>query len=194
MNDRDFAFVSSAGPLRLTAAVLFLSLTGMIAPAFAEATPSHSDVADQFEKEIAVLAVEEPSESDPVSVATAVFPAKVKVGERAVVVIKVRMKPGWHIYAYVPSSAPYIQTRQELELPGALRTAGEWSKPPAERLPFDQSVFVYEGDQVFVREIEAAASGGGEQKLSAGLFYQTCKRELCLPPTQKINQLTLTVF
>lgn len=197
MNALARLFPRPAKQQSLMAAAIVLSLMGMSNPVAAGSGAStmraDGSIADQFKEQIAALTVPEPSKSDPVSVASAVFPAQVRAGQRAVVVVKVRMAPGWHIYAYVPPSEPYIVARKQLELPSSLQAAGDWQNPPARPYDFDTHVFVWEDEQSFTREIKVVAGAAGKQTLSAGLFYQTCNRRVCLPPTKKLTSLALTI-
>ena len=174
--------------------VVLLAFGGAVHGQGVAGLPANVSMADKFKQQIAALSVAEPSMSAPVSMASAVFPAQLRAGQRAVVVIKVKILPGWHIYAYVPPSKPYIVTRKRLDLPSALQAEGDWQNPPARPYALDSTLFVWEGEQVFTREIEVARGAAGKQTLSAGLIYQTCNRKVCLPPAKKIDRLMLTIL
>lgn len=95
-------------------------------------------------------------------------------------VIKVKIHPGYHIYANVASKDPFIKTEFKLELPTG------WHKDGAMKLPAVKSLgtngtTVYEGERIFRQRI----SGKGSGKVVCVVSYQCCDNTICFPPTDK---------
>ncbi|RKR05099.1 disulfide bond corrector protein DsbC [Flavobacterium sp. 90] len=140
----------------------------------------------KVEKAASALKVKSPVISDPVSLNAQVVWNDNK--SQVAVVIKVKVLPGWHIYAYVPKNQPYIQSKMVLELPKGVTPLSEWTKPNS--YPYEDNIFVYEGQMLFTRYFSVKDLGTGA-KISAGLFYQTCDIRQCLPPNTKVKELKL---
>lgn len=121
-----------------------------------------------------------PYEEDPVTLNV----KTVVEGDSIGIIMKVAMAPGWHIYAYVPKTQPYIAIDQILELPEKVKAIGEWRKTEPEGSVDDPGVLMYEDEAVFVRRA-VRAKGQGTGVIKAGLYYQTCNSRQCLPPQEK---------
>lgn len=104
------------------------------------------------------------------------------------VVIKATLLEGWHIYAYVPETQPYINTELRLELPKGISSIGDWEMPY--NTPYEKGIYVYEETLVFVQYC-TVNSFNEEAIISAGLYYQTCDQHKCFPPTTKTKRLSL---
>jgi hypothetical protein len=113
----------------------------------------------------------------------------VKEGDSMAVIVKAAMAPGWHIYAYVPATLPYIAIGHVLELPGNCQSVGEWQKPEAQAYADDPGVLIYEDEAVFIHKLVKLHGSNTGGAIRAGLYYQTCNLRQCLPPSEKIFEL-----
>jgi len=123
---------------------------------------------------------------DPVAVnATLVWSAdKTQVA----VVMKGAIEVGWHIYAYVPETEPYIATDLRLELPKGVSALGDWVLPTSK--PYENGIYVYEDEVLFVQYCTVDTTIGNVS-IKSGLYYQTCDIHKCFPPTTKSIELKL---
>jgi hypothetical protein len=121
-----------------------------------------------------------PSEEDPVTLNV----RSIVEGDSIGIVMKVALAPGWHIYAYVPPTLPYIPIDQILQLPENVKGAGEWKKTEPQGSAEDPGVLMYENEAVFTRKA-VKLSRGETGVIKAGLYYQTCNLRQCLPPREK---------
>ena len=126
-----------------------------------------------------------PDENNPVSLNAQLVGA----GDSMAIIVKVRMAPGWHIYAYVPPSQPYIAIDQILRLPESLKASGSWEKTEPEASSDDPGVLIYENEAVFIQKAVKLPVGKTGGVIKAGLYYQTCNLRQCLPPVEKIFDL-----
>ncbi|RXF72211.1 protein-disulfide reductase DsbD domain-containing protein [Arcticibacter tournemirensis] len=130
----------------------------------------------------------EPTLSDPVSVsAKLVYAADRKSAD---LFIYANMLKGWHVYAFVPSGSPFIQTEPRLELPEGAVTVKDWQTPAALPFPDDKGVFIFEGKVFYKMKIDCSAVKPGSV-IKCGLFYQTCNDNKCLQPTTKMVEVTI---
>lgn len=104
------------------------------------------------------------------------------------VIMKTNLLYGWHIYSYVPKSQPYVGTEFKLELPKGISKIGKLIKPLDEA--YDDGVFIYNGQQVFVQYCSVKNFKKGDI-IKSGLFYQTCDLNKCYPPETKTRKLVL---
>lgn len=132
------------------------------------------------------LVIESPNANKPVSVnATAILNSG---KTQLAVVIKVKILEGWHIYAMVPETEPYVQSEILFEAPDTVIPLNNWEVPDA--YPYENMIFVYKDELVFTRYF-SLSSNHNPQHLKAGLFYQTCNERQCLPPNENIINLNL---
>lgn len=109
-------------------------------------------------------------------------------GDSLAIIVKVRMAPGWHIYTFVPANLPYIVTEPILKLPeGMIKAVGKWESSKASAYANDPGVLILETEAWFVNKLlrHSVASG----VIKAGLYYQTCDLNQCLPPVEKVVDL-----
>lgn len=126
------------------------------------------------------MACPPPGEQDPVSLNV----KSIVDGDSIGIVVKVALAPGWHIYAYVPPTLPYIAIDQILQLPEKVKAVGEWQKSEPEGSADDPGVLMYENEAVFIRKaVKLSPNEAGV--IRAGLYYQTCNSRQCLPPREK---------
>lgn len=165
--------------------VLSATLLLLIFPVASSAGPLDTHIAE--------LPVPDTSERDPVAVVTSVFPNRAAPGETVTVIVKIRVQPGWRIYRYVPPTAPYMSTRWVLDHSDGVEPSGVWQKPQPEYLAGHSDILIYQGEQVFTRQLTLAEDAPDTVTLTAGLNYQTCNNDMCLRPTRKTTELSVTV-
>ena len=142
-----------------------------------------------FDRKIAASVVKlecmEPSEEKPVTLVAATVVERDSVA----VIVKTRIAAGWHIYQYVPATAPYIPIELILKLPKNLTGIGKWEMTRATPSVHDKGVMIYEREALFVRKALKTAEVTGA--ITAGLYYQTCNLRQCLQPVEETFELTL---
>ncbi|SFW19376.1 hypothetical protein SAMN02927921_00470 [Sinomicrobium oceani] len=82
-----------------------------------------ADLAAKVEETSQEMYVEDPVLQDPVSLNAALVWSNDK--KQLAVVMKVRVLEGWHIYAYVPDSQPYLTAELKLSAPDGVTPIGE---------------------------------------------------------------------
>lgn len=130
------------------------------------------------------IACPQPDERTPVTLNA----QSVNEGDSVAIIVKVSIAPGWHIYAYVPSTQPYIAIDHILQLPENVRTVGEWKKTEPEVSSSDPGVLIYKDEAVFIHKAVKLPRGAGGL-IKAGLYYQTCDLRQCLPPKERTFDL-----
>ena len=157
------------------------------APAYDEA---------QYNLDVEALKVKRPSRRSPLQMTASLIPATASPGETVRVVIKVRLKPLWHCYDYVPEGEPFKQTERLMELGEGLQASGDWQIPESTPYIKNPSLMVYQGGReplVFYRDLVVADDASGELTVKTGLKYQVCDENMCLPPKKNLQDLVLTV-
>ena len=146
---------------------------------------------NSFDKRIAraadSLVCAEPDEEKPVT-----LNAKLLAdygGDSIAVIFKVRMAPGWHIYAYVPENMPYILAECLLKPDANAKQVGSWIKSVPQASTTDKGVLIYENVAVFIHKLKKT-SKLAKGKISTGLYHQTCNLQQCLPPVEAKIELT----
>lgn len=115
----------------------------------------------------------ETDDNNAVSVATGI----VNKGANKEVVVKVRIHPGYHIYAYVADVDPYTQTTLKINLPEGYTKVGDLKKPSFKYFS-DSGTTIYEDEILFTQEI----SGSGRGEVTCAITYQCCDTHICFPP------------
>ncbi len=131
------------------------------------------------------IEVVKPNASDPVALNADMVWSDDK--SQLGVVIKANIFPSWNIYAFVPSTQPFIATEPELELPKGITPIGEWKKPAPQL--YEQRVLIYKGQIVFSRFFKVEGVLTEKDTLSTGLYYQACDANMCFPPRSKAKKL-----
>lgn len=101
-------------------------------------------------------------------------------GEKELVIM-IKVHPGYHIYANVAKTDPFIPTDFKLELPAGLTKDGQMKLPPVKSLAGGATT-VYDGECVFRQRL----SGNGVGKVRCTVSYQCCDNTICLPPAEKV--------
>jgi hypothetical protein len=161
--------------------ILFLVI---LIPVLSASAQSKLDV--KVKEAVDHLTCPQPDERNPVSLNVQM----VNEGDSTAIIVKARMAPGWHIYAYVPSTQPYIPIEQVLHLPENMKAVGEWKKTEPEASSDDPGVLIYQHEAVFIHKAVKISPMKTRGVIKAGLYYQTCNLRQCLPPKEKIFELS----
>lgn len=124
----------------------------------------------------------ETDDNNAVSVATGI----VDKGTNKEVVVKVRIHPGYHIYAFVADVDPYTQTALQINLPEGYTKVGDLKKPSFKYFS-DSGTTIYEDEILFTQEI----SGSGKGALTCAISYQCCDTHICFPPVNKSYKIQI---
>jgi len=96
------------------------------------------------------------------------------------IVLRFKIHAGYHIYAQVAESDPFIPTTVDVKLPAGYQAVGKLRRSSFKGFNA-QGTTVYEEEAVFRQEI--AGSGSGEAICTVG--YQCCDSKICMPPVEK---------
>lgn len=94
--------------------------------------------------------------------------------------IRMKIHPGYHIYAKVSDKDPYIPTTFDFQLPEGWKQEGEMQLPSFTKLD-DNGTTVYTGKCVFRQTFE----GKGNGEIKCMIRYQCCDNTICFPPVEK---------
>jgi len=94
-------------------------------------------------------------------------------------IMRVKIHPGYHIYAYVPENEAFNETEVSFSLPEGYIAAGALQKPFGK--PFTGKIRVYEDEVTFIQPI----SGASKQPVKCEITYQCCDSQICFPPETK---------
>ena len=131
------------------------------------------------------MACPQPDEGNPVTLKAQL----VNEGDSIAVIVKASMAEGWHIYAYVPSTLPYIAIENILQLPEGIRAVGTWKKTEPTASAMDPGVLMYGRQAVFIHKAVKLPGAKPDGVIKAGLYYQTCDLRQCLPPEEQVFPL-----
>lgn len=116
-------------------------------------------------------------DQNPVSLAAS---REVLQDGRQVVLLKIKIHPGYHIYSQVGKGEAFIPLQLEINLPAGYEKAGDLQRPAP--LPFNsKGTMMYEDTAVFVQPITGKGTGDIECKIS----YQCCNNNICYPPAEQ---------
>jgi DsbC/DsbD-like thiol-disulfide interchange protein len=130
------------------------------------------------------IALEAPSDRNPVVAGAAVAPTKVKAGETFTLVVQASTASNWHIYAADAPTGGSIPTTLKLKLPEGVSTKGEWIYP-ASKQHAGVDGWIYDGDLTFRRKLKVASDvPAGPIEITCEFGYQACDASSCRPPTK----------
>lgn len=135
----------------------------------------------RMEEQQTETAEEQTSDANPVAVTASV---RVADGKRELVV-RFKIHPGYHIYADVAPSDPYIPTEIQLELPEGV-SAGSWKASQPGKFG-ETGTTIYESSSEYTCPLE----GNGRGKLKCTISYQCCDTHVCMPPVNKELEVNL---
>lgn len=123
------------------------------------------------------LKVPETTDLQPVAVAAS---REVLQDGSQVVLLKMKMHPGYHIYSAVGSGEAFIPLKVEIALPEGYEKQGDMQRPAP--LPFNTNgTMMYEDTVVFVQPV----TGTGAGTLTCTVSYQCCNNNICYPPAEQ---------
>lgn len=96
------------------------------------------------------------------------------------VVVRMKIHPGYHTYAFVAKEDPFIVTTLDIELPKGYQKDGIMNTPGSKTFN-DQGTAIYEGELVFRQKIK----GIGKGQVKCRIEYQCCDNHICMPPVEK---------
>lgn len=112
-------------------------------------------VAWEVRKKLNSLTMNETDERNPVAV---VVSREVLQSGEQFVYIKVKIHPGFHIYANVASDAPFVPTKIDIQLPEGYEKVGGLQVPAA-RFYSQSGTTIYDETVVFVKKLPGRAQG-----------------------------------
>lgn len=155
--------------------------SGAIAPPPLKADADALAVANSLAEEIVVA---RPTEGAPVQAAAAVVPSPLSQGASATLIVRVKIAPGWHIYAFGGNGGPNQPTRLELTLPEGCAAEGKWQSPASSALMGAQGMAeIYETEAIFKQPLRCASSMPiGRASIVCEVHFQACDHRRCLRP------------
>ena len=128
---------------------------------------------------------DEPDSKRPVVADASLVPSKGQAGSPWTLVIRVRLAPGWHIYAADRPTGGSIPTTLKLKLPEGVQARDDWEYPGPIPDPLGQG-WVYEGRELTFRRTLAVAPGvaAGPIQVGCEFGYQACDASSCRPPAR----------
>lgn len=99
--------------------------------------------------------------------------------------LRIKIHPGYHIYADVAGDDPYVPTTLTLSLPEGL-TAGEWTASRPGQFGTSGST-IYEDEAVYTCPVAGNTAGD----VSCTVSYQCCDAHICLPPVKKTLRVSI---
>lgn len=142
--------------------------------------PGNDYIAKGIYLEARDLSLEETTDNSPVAVAAKEITL---AGGNQFVIVKMRIRNGYHIYGRVSDQDPFIPTKIALELPEGY-SAGTM-KIPAGTLLNNTGTVQYTGDVLFTIPIYGDTKG----KITLNYQFQCCDSQVCLPPVEGKIQL-----
>jgi len=133
--------------------------------------------AKEARKAATAIQTGETSDTNPVSIATGVVD---KGSGRKEVIVKIKIHPGYHLYANVSRSDPFIKTDVKIDVPDKYKAVGKMKTPPF-RSYNKSGTTIYEDEVTFSYEVEG--SGAGEA--ACIISYQCCDGHICFPPDER---------
>jgi hypothetical protein len=147
----------------------------------------------QMDEALAELKVAEPNNNEPVATGTTIVSryarsgvATAYAGDVVTLVVRIRVAEPWHTYAKVPDGSAMKATVIDVKLPNGLRFVGDWKVPTA-KLSGEAGTTIYEGDQLFTRDV-LVTTKAGSLAVAGNIQFQACDPERCQPPrTEPVN-------
>lgn len=144
--------------------------------------PASASLHDESAERLPEIRIDEPTGSNPLTVAAAISPAVVRPGQRATLSVRAKTADSWHIYAFDHDGVG-VPMQLSLELPSGLELEGEWEAPAATVYPSVPPGLVLEGDLTFRHHLKVASDAPtGRSEIKCTVQYQACNASLCNPP------------
>ncbi|MCL5246145.1 protein-disulfide reductase DsbD N-terminal domain-containing protein [Cellulophaga sp. 20_2_10] len=170
--------------MKIYSSLLFILVS--VTLGWSQQTEVQASLVGAVKEAATTLVAGSPNHMDPLSLNATVVWSKDKT--QLAVLLKAELLEGWHTYAYVPETQPYIETKIELELPKGITKIKDWEEPYSEA--YSDGIYVYKEELVFVQYC-AVAKDATLDKVITGLYYQTCDIRKCFPPVTKVKELKL---
>lgn len=113
-------------------------------------------------------------DQNPVQVAIAVHQI---AKDRQEVVVRIKIHPGYHIYARVSDSDPFIPMTVGFRLPQGYQLSGDLKRPAFKSFGTSGTT-IYEKEAIFRQEI----TGNGKGQVVCTVGFQCCDSHICMPP------------
>lgn len=105
-------------------------------------------------------------------------------GDTATLTLDFKVDADWHIYAMDASSGANQPTVIDVHLPPNVVFVSDWSLPQPEIQFSDLGMqSMYTGQFQMTRSV-AISSSQDKNEITLEVFYQSCSRQQCLPPTK----------
>ena len=130
------------------------------------------------------IKLETPSPTKRINMAVAV--GRSGENKEIPVFVKLRLAPGFHVYALENANSRNQATVIEARLPAGLRLDGPWRGPEPKKL--SDGSRVYENEAVFTNVVKGTPKG---QKLEITLSFQVCNELVCWPPEKLSREVVL---
>ncbi|MEE4116531.1 MAG: redoxin domain-containing protein, partial [Marinilabiliaceae bacterium] len=128
------------------------------------------------------MTVPTPDDDNPVTSAAEILPA---IDGNSAVVIKVKIKEGFHVYSSALKDIPFTFFAADIKLPEGMHPFGELRMPQEKPYPGDPEIAVYEDEIILVQKI----AGESDEEFECTLEYQYCNDEYCGLPVNKVLKL-----
>ena len=148
---------------------------------------------DDLNDAVKSMKVMEPTAERPVSVEAMIVPAIAVPGSKVAVVIKAKLKHGWHLYAYDPSKT-FKEVKHEVSPCEGVKVIGDWILPETDAYMADPDVLIYSGELIFIQTLKLSEDiPSGEKTISLRFSFQTCDLYHCMQPLDLELNLKMVV-
>ncbi|RXM48393.1 hypothetical protein BOW55_06305 [Flavobacterium sp. YO12] len=127
-------------------------------------------------QKVKVLQTDKTNDLNPVTVNADIVWSEDK--SQLAIILKASINPGWHTYAFVPDTEPYVAAEAQFTVPNGYLKHDKVEASPSK--PYENGVYIYEDQSYFIQycKVEQPAKG----VVSAGLYFQVCDARKCFPP------------
>jgi DsbC/DsbD-like thiol-disulfide interchange protein len=132
--------------------------------------------------------------NQPVIARAGLVPAAIRAGESAALVVAVKIKPGWHIYAPGGVSSFAIPTRVEVKLPEGIAPITGWKYPPGIAKQGREEL-IYENSVVISGSLKSVPGlRPGRRSLVCSVCYVVCDENVCLRPEAQMLKVDFDII
>jgi len=152
---------------------------------------SKADPTDIIRRRLLARASLAPMENSPVVIQAEITPPVAKPGDVVTLAIRMRIAPGWHVYAVVPAGNSFQATEMHLDTPTGMIADERWLNPPAK--PYQSGVTIYVGDVVFQRKLRIGKVNEPKLEVPITVSFEACNSQQCLPPRSKALRVSVVL-